>query len=218
MNSYFSKLKIVLFLLISCSFFSQKLPTSNEIISEYYKALGGLAKLEQVKYLKMQTILTVDSKSYAGTEVWIAPNIFKKTQKLGHEEVIQFFDGKFGYVSQGDHREAMSEPVVQKLQKRKLIAALEFDANEFNKVEEAKSGQQQFYVLVKSDSKIYFDKQTSLLSKIETSEGNQNFWDYKSFDGILLPTKIITTGQNKTSELTYQNILVNREVTYDDLQ
>ncbi len=218
MNSYFYKLKIVLFLLIGCSFFSQKLPTSSEIISEYYKALGGLAKLEQVKYLKMQTILTVDSKSYAGTEAWIAPNIFKKTQKLGHEEVIQLFDGKFGYVSQGDHREALSEPIVQKLQKRKLIAALEFDANDFNKVEEYKNGQQQFYILVKSDSKIYFDKQTKLLSKIETSEGNQNFSDYTSFDGILFPTKIITTRQNKTSELTYQNILVNREVTYDDLQ
>lgn len=218
MNSYFSKLKIVLFLLIGCSFFSQKLPTSNDVISEYYKALGGLDRLEKIKYLKMQTTMTIDARSYNGTEVWIAPNIFKKTQKLGHEEVVQLFDGKFGYVSQGDHREAMSESIVQKLQKRKLIAALEFDANDFNKVEESRNGQQQFYVLIKSDSKIYFDKQTKLLSKIETSQGNQNFSDYKSFDGILFPTKIITTGQDKTSELTYQNILVNREVTYDDLQ
>ena len=218
MNSYFSKLKIVLFLLIGCSFFSQKLPTSNDVISEYYKALGGLDRLEKIKYLKMQTTMTIDARSYNGTEVWIAPNIFKKTQKLGHEEVVQLFDGKFGYVSQGDHREAMSESIVQKLQKRKLIAALEFDANDFNKVEESKNEQQQFYVLIKSDSKIYFDKQTKLLSKIETSQGNQNFSDYKSFDGILFPTKIITTGQDKTSELTYQNILVNREVTYDDLQ
>ena len=218
MNSYFSKLKIVLFLLIGCSFFSQKLPTSNDVISEYYKALGGLDRLEKIKYLKMQTTMTIDARSYNGTEVWIAPNIFKKTQKLGHEEVVQLFDGKFGYVSQGDHREAMSESIVQKLQKRKLIAALEFDANDFNKVEESENEQQQFYVLIKSDSKIYFDKQTKLLSKIETSQGNQNFSDYKSFDGILFPTKIITTGQDKTSELTYQNILVNREVTYDDLQ
>ena len=120
MNSYFSKLKIVLFLLIGCSFFSQKLPTSNDVISEYYKALGGLDRLEKIKYLKMQTTMTIDARSYNGTEVWIAPNIFKKTQKLGHEEVVQLFDGKFGYVSQGDHREAMSESIVQKLQKRKF--------------------------------------------------------------------------------------------------
>ncbi|WP_300672837.1 hypothetical protein [Soonwooa sp.] len=218
MISYFSKLKIFFFLLIGCCFFGQKLPTSSEVISNYYNALGGLENLEKVKYLKMKTEMIVDGNKFLGTEAWIAPNIFKKTQKLGNEDVVQFFDGKFGYISQGDHREALSPSIVEKLKSRKLIAAFEFDAKDFNKVIEMKKGQQNFYVLEKPEAKVYFDKETKLLSKIETSQGNQEFSDYKMFDGILFPTKIITSGQANSSVLNYLNILVNKEVTYEDLQ
>ncbi|MGX9987427.1 hypothetical protein [Soonwooa purpurea] len=218
MISYNSKFKILIFINLGLLMFGQKMPRPVEVVANYYKALGGKENLQRVTSLKMMTELKVDDKIFPGTEVWLAPNIFKKSQKLGDEEIVQLFDGRFGYVSQGDFRETFPKNVIEKLKQRSLIAAQEFDVKDFKNVVEIKMNTAVFYVLEKPEVKVFFDKKTNLLSKIETSEASQSFENYKMYGEIMFPTKILTKTKDKTTELIYLKIVVNAEVTYEDLR
>src|SRR5215813_2730110 len=78
---------------------AQSVPTSEQVIYNYLKALGGKEKLEAVKSSVIDNTLSVQGMEVSMTTKKMG-NKFRSEQSVMGQKMIQVFDGEKGYMDQ----------------------------------------------------------------------------------------------------------------------
>ncbi|MBP7173847.1 MAG: insulinase family protein [Cloacibacterium sp.] len=139
--------------------------TAQQVIDNYIVALGGKAKLEAVKTLKMNSVMKMMGMEISGTEIKMAPNKTKRTQSMMGQESVQVFDGTKGYMTQAGNKMDMPAPMVEKMKEARIIEALSMDAGKIKTVEKTTVDGKELIVMTSEKGKSFFDAKTGLLVK-----------------------------------------------------
>lgn len=195
-----------------------KVPTAQQIIDNYTKALGGKDKLSAVKTISCKTSMTMMGMEITGTEKKMAPNKMKITQSVMGQHMVTVFDGTKGYMVQGGNIMQLPEEAIAQMKESNLFDALYMKADDY-KVEAVSVDNKDYYVLSSEKSKLYFDTKTNLLYKSADKDGNETIVDdYFTIDGIKLPAKFTTKANGQTLETIYSDYVLNQGVTEKDFE
>lgn len=192
--------------------------TSKQILDNYYQALGGKTKLENVKSVIIESSLKVDNTEINTISKRMGNKLKNVTiSKIG--EATEVFNGSTGYYTQGKDRKEYATFKISEAKVGKTIEALSLDTpQKYSNVTVEIIGGKRFNVLASKDSKFYFDATTNLLYK--TVMGGIEFVikNYVTEGGIKFPETIETIGYGKSTVLKNNKITLDSGVTEDDFK
>lgn len=191
--------------------------SSQQVIDNYIKALGGKAKLEAVKSSVTDNTLSVQGMEIAMTTKKMG-NKFRSEQSVMGQKMIQVFDGEKGYMDQMGQKMDIPADKIAELKKSKVIDALAYDASNFKTVNVEKIDGKDYNVLSSDKGKFYFDAATGLLYKSETKEGNAFVKSYMTVDGIQFPADIEAEGGGQKVAIKTTKVVLNSGVTDADFK
>lgn len=217
-----SSLLFAVILIISTSVFGQKtepvktetakLPTVQDILAKYVKAIGGREANEKIKTrLTIGTVEIVPMGIKGTFETYTAAEskAYTKANLTGIGDMIDASDGKSAWTSnpiQGSREKSGAELTQVKLMNNfyreinldKLYAKMEVTGVE-------KIGDKDAYIVVATPDglateTLYFDTKSGLLLRSDITmlspEGNQNakifYEDIRQIDGVMIPFKVRT--------------------------
>lgn len=192
--------------------------TAQQVIDNYLTALGGKAKLEAVKSLKMNSITKAMGMEIPGTEIKMAPNKYKRVQNMMGQESSQVFDGTKGFVVQAGNKTDMPASMVDKMKDMKLFEALSMDASKFKTVEKTNVDGKEMIVVTSEKGKSFFDAKTGLLVKSNREGTEVSFDNYVEVEGIKFPTKMLISMNGQNIEMINSDIQVNKGVSEADFK
>ncbi len=190
----------------------------DNVIDNYFVALGGKSKLEAVKTISMSSSMSMMGMEIKGSVKKMAPNKFRQEQSMMGQKMLQVFDGEQGYMDQAGNKMPFPPEAIAELKKGKIIDALGLDASIYTSVEEVAIDGTTYYVLVAENEKSYFNKETGLLYKTTRPEGESVILDYVEVDGIKFPAKMKSSAQGQTFEISFSDIIINKNVTEADFK
>ncbi len=218
-------MKKALILLLSIVFttgFAQD-KKAEKVLDEYVKAIGGKAKLEKVQSM-LKKMTTKQMGQEIPMEMYVNRNgdMYQKMNMMGMEMVIMAVkDGKGFMLNQQMGYDDMDEETIKKIGKNaKLFDVAEgYEKMKLEYVgQEEKNGKKYDVVKAVSDkgdeTLMYFDAKTHLLTytvtKTQRGEVETEHADYKDFDGIKIPMKmIVRMGGQTVSEITINEVIIN---------
>ncbi|MDG4946288.1 insulinase family protein [Weeksellaceae bacterium KMM 9713] len=172
--------------------------TKDEVVKNYYQKIGGLKTLQNIKSTQMELDLLINGLNMDVKMLQSGEDKLKSVVSVMGQEIIAVVNGDDAYKIQGGQKMDMAPAEVEQNQKKfpaKMLMLPELE----NKVEAYQKGDKLYYVLESATEKLTFDATTGLLTERVDSLANtsSNYTDWKSYDGILYPskTKIITAGQ-----------------------
>ncbi len=190
--------------------------TSQQVIDNYIKALGGKEKLSAVKTVKMNSKMSVMGMDIAGTELKMAPNKSKKTQSVMGQESVQVFDGTKGYMMQGGQKMDMPATVTDKMKDSEIIQALSMKAADYTSSVADVDGVK-YYLLEGKGNKFYFDN-AFLLAKADMDGAAMTISEYLTVDGMKFPAKMNVKAQGQDINVTFSDVEVNKGVSDADFK
>ncbi|PJJ67920.1 hypothetical protein [Chryseobacterium geocarposphaerae] len=196
---------------------AQSTLSSQQVIDNYLKALGGKAKLEAVKSSITDNTLSVQGMEVAMTTKKMG-NKFRSEQSVMGQKMVQVFDGEKGYMDQMGQKMDIPADKIAELKKSKVIDALGYDASTFKTVTTEKIDGKDYNVLSSDKGKFYFDAATGLLYKSETKEGNAFVKSYMTVDGIQFPADIEAEGGGQKVAIKTTKVVLNSGVTDADFK
>ncbi|MDG4950828.1 insulinase family protein [Weeksellaceae bacterium KMM 9724] len=172
--------------------------TKDEVVKNYYQKIGGLKTLQNIKSTQMELDLLINGLNMDVKMLQSGEDKLKSVVSVMGQEIIAVVNGDDAYKIQGGQKMDMAPAEVEQNQKKfpaKMLMLPELE----NKVEAYQKGDKLYYVLESATEKLTFGATTGLLTERVDSLANtsSNYADWKSYDGILYPskTKIITAGQ-----------------------
>lgn len=81
---------------------AQSALTADQVVANHFDAIGGLAKIKAMKSLAVKGEYTEDGKTNKWTMVRARPNQFRKEGTHDGKPFTKLFDGKAGYLAEGD--------------------------------------------------------------------------------------------------------------------
>lgn len=191
--------------------------TSEEVINNYLKALGGKDKLEAIK-----TTITDNTLNVQGMEISMTTkkmgNKFKSVQTVMGQQMTQLFDGEKGYFDQMGKKMDIPADKVADLKKGKPVDALGYDPASFHTVTVEELDGKKYNVLTSDKGKYYFDTTTDLLYKTEAKEGSAIIKSYMTVDGLKFPGEIDAEGGGQKLIIKTTKIVLNSGVTDADFK
>lgn len=191
--------------------------TPKEVIDNYFKALGGKDKLEAVKSMVTDNILSAQGMEITMTTKKLG-NKFKSVQSLMGQEMIQLFDGEKGYFSQMGNKTEIPADKIADLKKGRPVDALTFNAANYQNVTVEKLDGKDYNVLASDKGKFYFDAATGLLYKTVAGEGNVTVKSYMTVDGLQFPAEVEAEGAGQKVNIKTTKIVINSGVTDADFK
>lgn len=76
--------------------------TADQVVAKHFDAIGGLARIKAMKSLAVKGDYTEDGKTNSWTMVRARPNKFRKDGVHDGKAFTKLFDGKAGYLAEGD--------------------------------------------------------------------------------------------------------------------
>ncbi len=76
--------------------------TADQVVAKHFDAIGGLARIKAMKSLAVKGEYTEDGKTNAWSMVRARPNKFRKEGVHDGKAFTKLFDGKTGYLAEGD--------------------------------------------------------------------------------------------------------------------
>lgn len=207
---------------------AEKLPTPEQVLDSYIKALGGAAVLSKLSSRVMKGIFEVPDQNIIGVaEIYrAAPDkLFTRVHLEPYGDFLQGFDGQVGWSSDPNAglREFSGEELAQTRRDSQFQHELRF--NEIyperkvlgkEKVRDRDAWVLQAVAEGAPPEKFYFDADSGLLARHDvvqiTPDGRidveQDYSDYAVFDGVRLPTFIRhvdaqTTWQVRLNSITH---------------
>ncbi|PID57487.1 MAG: peptidase M16 [Ignavibacteriae bacterium] len=199
--------------------------TAQTVIEKYYEALGGKDKILNIKDSKIVMKAKMQGTDITLTLLKKEPNKLYQEIDFGSGKQVVVFDGTKGEMRMMGQKQTLGEDKLSALDYQARIAPL-LDPEKNNiKLElagmEKVDGKDAYNLIVtlKNGDKInnYFDVNTGLKIKekslLKTPQGNFNQEiiqeDYKEFDGILTPTKIIQVTGPERMEMVIDSVEYN---------
>lgn len=203
-------------------------PSAEVIINNYFKAIGGIDKVEAVK-----TIITSMEADMQGQIMKVVikkafPNKFSTSYEVLGQKQREFFDGEKGFMELDGKKVQMQDNEVDKFKN---------DAAPFSDVAFLKgivTGEKDIdgkkaYVIALGDKKAFYDMKTGLKLKeiakvINPDNGKKEkiatfFKDYKTIDGIKLPFTILERlGSAAKVSLKVKSYEINKNITDKDFE
>lgn len=191
--------------------------TSQQVIDQYLKALGGKDRLEAVK-----STITENSIAVQGMEITMSTkkmgNKFKSVQTVMGQQMVQLFDGEKGYFDQMGKKSDIPADKIDDLKKGKTIDALGYQASDFTTVEVEKIDGKDHNVLSSKKGKFYFDASTGLLSKSISDQGTAVVKSYMTVDGLKFPAEIHAEGGGQQVVIKTTKVVINSGVSDADFK
>ncbi|KXH85613.1 hypothetical protein [Chryseobacterium kwangjuense] len=191
--------------------------TPNQIVDNYFKALGGKAKLEAVK-----SSITDNTLNVQGMDVTMSTmkqgNKFKSVQTAMGQKVTQVFDGEKGYVERGGQKSDFPAETIADLKKGTTIEALAFNPASFKEVTVEKMGDKDYNVLSSDKGKFFFDPATGLLYSSVAGEGTVTVKNYMTVDGLKFPSEVDIEGKGQKMTIKTTKVVLNTGVSDADFK
>jgi outer membrane lipoprotein-sorting protein len=235
---YMKKFFIVLtvFVLVGALGYSQ---TVDDIINKYAEAMGGKAKMENVKTMKSVLKMKTPQGEMPMTFYSKKPKNFRMELSVMGQNIVTAFDGKTGWAInplQGntDPRELkenelqqadmawdmLTDPYIyyKKLgHKVELIGTEEVEGSEVYNIKLTRKNNKVSHIYL--DAENYIPIKTAVFQKIPNGgemKVEMILGDYKPVEGVLYPFSMETTIMGNTISMSYESIEVNVEMK-DDL-
>lgn len=192
--------------------------TAKQILDNYYQALGGKTKLENVKSIIIESSLKVDN-TEINTVSKRMGNKLKNitTSKIG--EATEVFNGTSGYYTQGKDRKEYAAFKISEAKAGKTIEVLSLDTpQKYSNVTVENIDGKAYNVLTAKETKLYFDASTNLLYKTTIGKIDFVIRNYMSVGGIKFAETIETIGYGKSTILKNNKIILDSGVTEDDFK
>lgn len=191
--------------------------TPNQVVDNYFKALGGKAKLEAVKSTVTDNTLNVQ-----GMDITMSTmkqgNKFKSVQTAMGQKVTQMFDGEKGYIERAGQKTDFPADNIAELKKGTTIEALAFNPASFKEVTVEKIGTQDYNVLSSEKGKFYFDQSTGLLYSSVAGEGTVVVKNYLTVEGIKFPSEVEIEGKGQKITIKTTKVVLNSGVSDADFK
>lgn len=213
--------KVILsFVMVFCATvfaLAQKAPTAAEVINKGMDALGGKAKLEAVKTISMDNVI-----SFMGMEITGKTkkegNKFSSTQSVMGQEMKQVFDGEKGYNLQGGQKIDFTPEMLAEFKSKQIFDILTLDPKTITTVETKNVDGADFYVLNDGKTQSFFDVKSGLLTKQVSDKGEVTYKEYTTIDGVKFPVSMTAVANGQEISITNSNIVLNKGVTADDFK
>lgn len=190
--------------------------TSQQVLDNFYKALGGKDKLEAVK-----SVITEEQIAAQGMEIASVTkkmgNKFRSVQTVMGQEITSVFDGTKGYMNQMGKKTDFPADKLPELAKAKTVDALGYDASKYTSVVE-KLNNKDYHVLVADKTKLYFDAATGLLYKSTSADTTMMIKSYKEVDGLKFVGELEMNGNGQNIVVKTNNITLNSGVSDADFK
>ena len=213
---------------------AEKLPadiTVEQVIDKYVKAIGGKKKINGIKDETVMMEGNIQGMNIKITVVRKFPNKYYFNLDLGAMQQTQKFDGKNAVVSgmgqnkklEGEQLEALKEESEMYPLLRYKELGVKPELIGLGKVNDKSAYKVKLTFPNGNSSVIYIDSKTGLklreASSRKTPQGEfattVDFSDYKDWDGIKYPGKIVQTVGPQTIDMTVKEVKINSGVKDD---
>lgn len=202
--------------------------TVAQITDNYFKAIGGVDKVKAVKSIAQKGKIETMGRNGEYTSKSAAPNKTFVGYNIGGLIIKQIFDGEKGFVFQGQKFDLPAEMTAPLKKTNSLFVPLS-EGYKTAKVEGivSENGVEYYKVVAADISRTdFYDVKTGLLMKSEqkmkspqgemvattTNKG------YKTFEGILMPTEILTEAGPQTAKIVIESVEINKNVSDADFK
>lgn len=190
--------------------------TSQQIIDNFHKALGGKDKLEAVKSVVTEEQITAQGMEIASVTKKMG-NKFRSVQTVMGQDIISVFDGTKGYMNQMGKKTDFPADKLPELAKAKTIDALGYDASKYTAGVE-KIDNKEYNVLEADKTKLYFDAATGLLYKSTSADATMVIKSYKEVDGLKFVEELEMNGNGQNVAVKTNKITLNSGVSEADFK
>jgi len=203
--------------------------TVAQITDNYLKAIGGADKVKAVKTLSQKGKIETMGMSGDYVKKDLAPNktITAFTVPVG--TIKQIFDGEKAFVNQMGQKMDLPAEMSAPLKKTNSLFVPLSEGYKTAKVEGivTENGVDYYKVIASEIDRVdFYDVKTGLLAKSEqkmkspqgeiiTTMTNKL---YKPFEGILIPTEVLTEAGQQTINIKIESVEVNKNVTEADFK
>jgi len=199
-----------------------------QITDNFFKAIGGTDKVKAVKSIAQKGKIEMMGMSGTYTKKDLAPNKSITVMSIGGMNVTQAFDGEKGFVIQGQKFDLPAELTAPLKKTNSLFVPLS-EGYKTAKVEGivSENGVEYYKVVAADISRTdYYDVKTGLLMKSEqkmkSPQGEMVATtinkEYKTFEGILMPTEILTEAGPQTAKIVIESVEINKNVSDADFK
>ena len=191
--------------------------TPKEVIDNYFKALGGKAKLEAVKSTVIDNSLSVQGMDITMSTTKMGSK-FKSVQTAMGQTVSQVFDGEKGYIERAGQKTDFPAENIAELKKGTTVEALGFSAANFQTATVEKLDGKDYNVLSSEKGKFYFDAATGLLYKSTVGQGNVIVKNYITVEGLKFPSEVDIDGNGQKVTIKTTKVVLNAPVSDADFK
>ncbi|MCT2562764.1 hypothetical protein [Chryseobacterium herbae] len=191
--------------------------TPKEVIDNYFKALGGKAKLEAVKSTVIDNSLSVQGMDITMSTTKMG-NKFKSVQTAMGQTISQVFDGEKGYIDRAGQKTDFPAENIAELKKGTTVEALGFNASSFQTATVEKVDAKDYNVLSSEKGKFYFDAATGLLYKSTVGQGNVIVKNYTTVEGLKFPSEVDIDGNGQKVTIKTTKVVLNAPVSDADFK
>jgi hypothetical protein len=210
------------------------LAKGKEILARAQQAVGGAEKLVAIKDLTQVGEYATDT---AGggikakqTNVWLAPQSFRQQSVLPFGTVVAAYDGKTGWIMQGQNRAPMAGAQLKHIQSeafRVLVPLLLSDRDPDRTVSYAGGNSIEISDKQGNRARVTFDdsglplKVSYQLAPMQGAPANveATYADMKDVDGVKSPFRItLTQDGKKVAEVAVQEYKFNQGIKPEDIE
>ncbi|MBI5325974.1 MAG: outer membrane lipoprotein-sorting protein, partial [Ignavibacteriae bacterium] len=218
--------------LISCFAYSQ---TVDEIVNKMDKSRGGSEAYSKIQNWKMTGTTSMMGQSIAFIQYFKKPNLFRSEQDMMGQHIVQTFDGKQGWMinpmTGSSEPQPMDSMTIEQMKKMNDI----FEGPVTNYKEkglkidllgkEDIKGTSCFKMKIvnkQSESTLWVNSETYLPVQMKSTvnqmghnmEVETGFLDYKDFQNVKMPTKVIMMAMGMEIAMLFEKIEIN--IVLDD--
>lgn len=191
--------------------------TSQQVINNYIKALGGKDKLEAVKSLITENKIHLEGMEVSTIKKKMG-NKFITVSFVNGQQMTQFFDGEKGYFDKMGQKDDFSADKIIELKKGRTIDALGYDVSKFKTITIENLDNKDYNVLQSDKGKYYFDAVTGLLYKSITDKITGTIKNYIIVDGLKFPEELETQAMGNIVTIKTTKIVLNSGVSDADFK
>ncbi|MFV0364938.1 MAG: insulinase family protein [Mangrovibacterium sp.] len=189
--------------------------TAQTVIKKYIDAIGGEANLKAVKSLAYVAEGEIQGMNLIIENTQTNDKFCLDTKVNGNSMSKQIYDGKAAIIYAQGQRHELPEQMASEVKKQTVIFP---ELSLLNNTDAVLSGVDKLngadvYVVKAGSTIYYFDQKTGLklqtISSIMGQSSTVTYGDYKSYNGILIPTSMEQSAGAQSIELTMKSVEIN---------
>ena len=187
--------------------------SKDELLKKYYQNIGGREKIEKIKFTRMKMDLLVNGMTMEINMLQSGDDKLKSVVSVMEEEIISVMNGDQAYKIQGGQKIDIMPREIEQIQKKfpaKILLLPELKNNLAALEKEGKL----YYTLENVTEKFTFDAESGLLVEREDTleKTTTQYSDWKSYDGILYPSKTIILTVNQRLVQNVKSLSFNKAI------